>query len=231
MRIPWIPLLILLCLSVFSDIYIYRSLVFRVKNRLWSKLQLWTAIGCYILLICALAIPRRDGDNAMLLTVMWMLYVFATVYFAKYIFVGIDLIGKIPTLFGRRRNRVLSKIAAVCAVITFAAMWWGALVNRFRIDVKQVEIARQDVPADFDGYRIVQISDLHTGTYGSDTTFVSRLVDAVNAQNPDVIVFTGDIVNSRSDELTPHAAPLSRLHARDGVYSIMGNHEIGRAHV
>ena len=80
MRIPWIPLLILLCLSVFSDIYIYRSLVFRVKNRLWSKLQLWTAIGCYILLICALAIPRRDGDNAMLLTVMWMLYVFATVY-------------------------------------------------------------------------------------------------------------------------------------------------------
>lgn len=227
MRIPWIPLLILLCLSVFSDIYIYRSLVFRVKNKLWSKLQLWTAIGCYILLISALAIPRRDGDNAMLLTVMWMLYVFATVYFAKYIFVVIDLIGKIPTLFGRRRNRVLSKIATACAVITFAAMWWGALVNRFRIDVKQVEIARQDVPADFDGYRIVQISDLHTGTYGSDTTFVSRLVDAVNAQNPDVIVFTGDIVNSRSDELTPHAASLSRLHARDGVYSIMGNHDYG----
>ena len=227
MRIPWIPLLILLCLSVFSDIYIYRSLVFRVKNRLWSKLQLWTAIGCYILLICALAIPRRDGDNAMLLTVMWMLYVFATVYFAKYIFVGIDLIGKIPTLFGRRRNRVLSKIAAVCAVITFAAMWWGALVNRFRIDVKQVEIARQDVPADFDGYRIVQISDLHTGTYGSDTTFVSRLVDAVNAQNPDVIVFTGDIVNSRSDELTPHAAPLSGQPAGVGVYSILVNHDYG----
>ena len=84
-------------------------------------------------------------------------------YILPNIFCGIDLIGKIPTLFGRRRNRVLSKIATACAVITFAAMWWGALVNRFRIDVKQVEIARQDVPADFDGYRIVQISDLHTG--------------------------------------------------------------------
>ncbi|MDE6204954.1 MAG: metallophosphoesterase, partial [Duncaniella sp.] len=181
----------------------------------------------YILLIGALVIPRRDGDNAMLLTVMWMLYAFATIYFAKYIFVIIDLVGKIPTLFRRRRNKLISKTAAICAVITFVVMWWGALINRFRIDVKEVEIVRQDVPADFDGYRIVQISDLHTGTYGSDTTFVSRLVDAINAQNPDVIVFTGDIVNSRSDELTPHAAPLSRLYARDGVYSIMGNHDYG----
>ena len=227
MRIPWIPLLILLCLSVFSDIYIYRSLVFRVKNRLWSKLQLWTAIGCYILLICALAIPRRDGDNAMLLTVMWMLYVFATVYFAKYIFVGIDLIGKIPTLFGRRRNRVLSKIAAVCAVITFAAMWWGALVNRFNIDVNEFYIEIPGPPEAFDVYCIVQFSDMYFGTFGNDTSFVSTFVDQINALRPDLIVFTGDIVNSKTTELTPFVAPFSRLNAPDGVYSILGNHDYG----
>lgn len=227
MRVPWIPLLILVCLSVLSDIYIYRSLVSRIKNKLWSKLQLWTAVGCYAILVCALVIPRRDGDNTMLLTVMWMLYAFMTVYFAKYIFVIIDLLAKIPTLFGHPRIRVVSVIATVCGILTFATMWWGALINRFRIDVREIEIARRDIPADFDGYRIVQISDLHTGTYGSDTTFIARLVDAVNTQNPDLIVFTGDIVNSRSDELTPHVAPLSRLHARDGVYSIMGNHDYG----
>lgn len=227
MRVPWITLLIFVCLSVFSDIYIYKCLVARVKNHIWSKIQLWTAVGCYGLVLCALLIPRRDGDNAMLLTVMWMLYSVLTVYLAKYLFVIIDLIGRIPSLFGHSRKKIVTKLAAFISILTFAVMWWGALVNRFNIDVKHVEIARTDIPSGFDGYKIVQISDLHTGTYDTDTTFVSRLVDVVNAQSPDLIVFTGDIVNSRSNELTPHVNPLSRLHARDGVYSIMGNHDYG----
>jgi len=158
---------------------------------------------------------------------MWLLYTFLSIYFAKYVFVIIDLIGKIATIFVHRQIKFISKMAALLGLFTFAIMWWGALVNRFNIDIKEVEIARDDIPAGFDGYRIVQISDLHTGTYGSDTTFISKLVDSVNAQSPDLIVFTGDIVNSRSYELTPHVAPLSRLHARDGVYSIMGNHDYG----
>lgn len=227
MRIPWIPLLIFVGLSIFSDLYIYRSFTTRMKNKLWGKLQSWSAIGCYVLLMCALAIPRRDGDNGLLLTVMWMLYTYLSVYSAKYIFVIIDLIGRIPAVFGRGRVKFISRLAVMFSVFTFIVMWWGALVNRFNINVKEVEITRSDIPSGFDGYRIVQISDLHTGTYGSDTTFISRLVDTVNAQSPDLIVFTGDIVNSRSYELTPYVAPLSRLHARDGVYSIMGNHDYG----
>lgn len=227
MRVPWIPLLIFAALSVFSDIYIYRCFLTRVKNKLWSKVQLWSAIGCYLVLLCALLLPRRDGDNSMLLTVMWMLYAVVSVYLAKFVFVIIDLIGKIPALFGHRRVKFITKAAATAGVLVFATMWWGALINRFRIDVKEVGIVRPDIPAGFDGYKIVQFSDLHTGTYGSDTTFVSRLVDAINAQQPDLIVFTGDIVNSRSYELTPQVKPLSRLRARDGVYSIMGNHDYG----
>ncbi|MDE6394870.1 MAG: metallophosphoesterase, partial [Duncaniella sp.] len=90
-----------------------------------------------------------------------------------------------------------------------------------------IDIVRTDVPDGFDGYRIVQISDLHTGTYGSDTTFVAALVDRINTLSPDLVVFTGDIVNSRSYEITPHIATLSRLRARDGVYSILGNHDYG----
>ena len=60
-----------------------------------------------------------------------------------------------------------------------------------------------------------------------DTAFVSRLVDAVNALNPDVVVFTGDIVNRRSTELLPFVQPLSRLKAPMGVYSVLGNHDYG----
>lgn len=227
MRIPWIPLIIFLFLSVFSDIYIYRCLKTRLTNRLWSRLHLWVSVLLYIMLAGAVFMPRKDGDNEMLLSVMWMLYTFISVYLPKYIFVLIDLIGCIPCLFRRKRIRAISVFATVMGLFSFACMWWGALVNRFDMDVKEVEISRHDLPAGFDGYKIVQISDLHTGTYGSDTTFISKVVDRVNSLSPDLIVFTGDIVNSRSYELTPHVSPLSRLKARDGVISIMGNHDYG----
>lgn len=227
MRIPWIPLIIFLFLSVFSDIYIYRCLKTRLTNRLWSRLHLWVSVLLYIMLAGAVFMPRKDGDNEMLLAVMWMLYTFISVYLPKYIFVLIDLIGCIPCLFRRKRIRAISVFATVMGLFSFVCMWWGALVNRFNMDVKEVEISRHDLPAGFDGYKIVQISDLHTGTYGSDTIFISKVVDRVNSLSPDLIVFTGDIVNSRSYELTPHVSPLSRLKARDGVISIMGNHDYG----
>ena len=184
MRIPWIPLLFFLVISVFSDVYIYRSLCQRLRNRLLGSVQLWSSVFFYILLISAVSLPRREGDNSMLLSVMW-------------------------------------------AVVAFVAMWWGALINRFNIDVKEVDIPTSDLPKGFDGYRIVQISDFHTGTYGNDTTFVAKVVDTINSLDADLVVFTGDIVNSRSSELAPHVKPLSRLKAKDGVFSIMGNHDYG----
>lgn len=227
MRLPWFPLILFLVVSVLSDVYIYRCLLTRLKNRCWSRVQKWSAIAFYVLLVIAVCLPRRSGDNGMLLSVMWMLYTFMSVYIGKYLFVLLDLVASVPRLFKKHRVKFITWMGAVVGVGAFAIMWWGALIGRYHLDVKEVDIVRTDVPAGFDGYRIVQISDLHTGTYGNDTTFVSALVDKINSLSPDLVVFTGDIVNSRSCEITPHIAPLSRLRARDGVYSIMGNHDYG----
>jgi hypothetical protein len=161
---------------------------------------------------------------------MWMLFIVISVYFSKITFVVFDLIASIPRLFKRRRIKWISLAGGILAVVVFLSMWWGALVNRFRLDVKYVEIPVENLPAAFDGYRIIQISDLHTGTYGSDTTFVSHFVDRINSLEGDVIMFTGDIVNRHSEELIPFIAPLSRLDAPDGVISILGNHDYGDYH-
>ena len=181
----------------------------------------------YVLLIVAVCLPRRSGGNGVLLSAMWMLYAFLSVYVGKYLFVILDLAASIPILFNKPRIKLITWIGVFVAVMSSVVMWWGALIERFNIDVKEVEIVRTDIPEDFDGYRIVQFSDLHTGTFGNDTAFVSRLVDRINGLSPDIVVFTGDIVNSRSNEITPHIRPLSRLRARHGVYSIMGNHDYG----
>ena len=60
-------------------------------------------------------------------------------------------------------------------------MWWGAIVNRFNIDVERVTVEITGLPEQFDGYTIAQISDLHVGTYGNDTTYLHRVVEAVNS--------------------------------------------------
>ena len=227
MRLPIIPLLVFLVLNVFVDTYIYGILKHRFRSLLPSKIQLWSANALFILILAVICLPKRNCSNGMLMAMMWMLYTYIAFYLPKYLFVIIDLIAKIPCLFKRHRLSWLSITGTVLSVVTFVALWWGALVNRFNIDVKDVEIEIDGLPDGFDGYRIVQFSDMHVGTFGNDTTFVSTFVDRINALNPDLIVFTGDIVNSKTTELQPFVAPFSRLHAPDGVYSILGNHDYG----
>ena len=106
-------------------------------------------------------------------------------------------------------------------------MWWGALVTRYDYEIKEVTLEYDNLPESFDGYRIAQFSDLHLGSYAGDTTYVSRLVDAINGLDCDIIFFTGDLVNRQTDEAEPFIGTLGRLHARHGVYSILGNHDYG----
>ena len=227
MRIPILPLVILVAVSVCVDVYIDMVLTARCKKRWPSRVQEVMSVLLYGLLATGLFMPMREGSNSQLLDKMFVLFAFLTFLFPKILFTVIDIIAKIPRAFKRPRLKWLSMSGAILAVLTFIGMWWGALFNRYNIDVVEQPVEIENLPAGFDGYRIVQISDLHVGSYGSDTAFVSKLVNRINALNPDVILFTGDIVNRQTDELMPFVTTLSRLKARDGVYSILGNHDYG----
>lgn len=227
MRLPLVPLFVFLVINILVDIYIYNDLKRRCRSLFPKRVQLWTAVAFLILIVAVICMPKRDCSNATLVTIMWMLFTYLSVYLSKYIFVIFDLISRIPSLFKGKRIKWISICGAVLSVIVFCGIWWGALVNRFRIDVKEVTVVIPDLPDAYDGYRIAQFSDMHVGTFGNDTTFVSTFVDRINSLKPDLIVFTGDIVNSKTDELPPHTAPFSRLNAPDGVYSILGNHDYG----
>lgn len=209
------------------DYYIYRAIRQRQSRRIYSRLYAWQAVAMVLYLVVAICLPRRSGSDTTLLAIMWMLFGYMTVYIPKYVFVLVDLIAKIPQLFKRRRIKAISWTGIGLAVVIFFGMWWGALVNRFQTDVREVEYVVPGLPKSLDGYRIVQISDLHTGTYGDDNAFLGKIVDEVNSLRPDAVFFTGDIVNRKSDELTPHASTLAGLRARDGVFSILGNHDYG----
>lgn len=226
MRVSLLLLLVALVVDGAVDFYIWkRSLACRAG--FWSRLQKYSAIFLALALIAVMILPARKGPEYSLLGKMWLLFAYMSVYIPKFIGVIFDLLASLPRIWGGRRLRWLTVTGIVIAVISFGAIWWGSIVNRFRIQTVELEIPIKKLPHQFDGLRIVQFSDLHTGTFAKDTAFVSRLVDSINALAPDVVVFTGDIVNRQSDEMLPFVTTLSRIHAPMGVYAILGNHDYG----
>ncbi len=124
-----------------------------------------------------------------------------------------------------RRRKFLRLFAVAVGVLVFCLMVYGFTAGYRRIVVKEFEYASPAIPEKFDGYRIVQISDLHLGTLHGRSDVLPRIVDMVNAARPDLIAFTGDLVNIRAEEMLEFRAALSRMQAPDGVVSVMGNHD------
>lgn len=227
MRVPLLPVLCVLLVGLLLDCYIYR----RMRHAGVRRGLLWVFVCVSLLVSGGLLLvdiwPKKSAGDVSLIGLMWTLFTYISVYIPKCVLALILLIQQGLGLIFKRRFRGIAFVGYVIAFVMFGALWWGALFNRFNIQVREVEIPVTDLPAAFDGYRIAQLSDIHTGTFGSDTTFLHKLVGCVNSQNVDLIVFTGDLVNRHSQELKPFMPVLSQLRARDGVLSIMGNHDYG----
>lgn len=123
------------------------------------------------------------------------------------------------SLFGKRGLQT----SFVLIPLLVIAVLWGSFIGNSYIEVKRVDLSFSDLPEAFDGYRIVHFSDAHVPSLSA--ALMQELVDSINAQNPDVIAFTGDLKNKRTSEVKSCMPILSKLKAKDGIYSVMGNHD------
>lgn len=236
MRVPVILIIISYISIILMDWYIWNDCkifrydkFFRVKRKKsssWGWAFLVFSFLVLALFTVAVCLPHRSLDQD-IQPKMWLLYTFLTVYIGELIYVVFSLLGYFALLFRRKKANTGLYCGLPLALIVFAFMWWGAGFGRKMIDVNTVEIVSPRIPVSFNGYKMMQISDMHLGTWGNDTSFVSRLVDSVNMQKPDVVFFTGDIVNRATDEMTPFLKTLARIKAKDGVFAVLGNHDYG----
>ena len=117
-------------------------------------------------------------------------------------------------------------IGIMLAALEIALVAYGMTGGFQPLEVHHIEYASADLPEAFDGYRIVQFSDVHVGTMtGSRQPMVQELIDSINAQTPDLIVFTGDMQNIQPEEMIPPMLYFRQLLAHDGVYAVLGNHD------
>ena len=227
MRLPILMMIITILINGVVDYYLFKTIKNRISKSVYAKCYAWLSVFVTLALIVTISLPRRTGTNESLVFIMWMLFAYFSIYIPKYIYIVCDLVARIPLLLKKQRIKWVSKTGTILGVVSFCLMWWGALVNRFNIDVNEVEVPISSLPTPFDGYRVAQISDLHVGTFGIDTTFLAEVVEKINSLDVDAVMFTGDIVNRNSAELQPFVTTLSRINARDGVFSVLGNHDYG----
>lgn len=122
------------------------------------------------------------------------------------------------------RNAPMTMLGLMAAGIPFLSMMYGITKGKYQYTVQKVEIELPHLPEAFDGYKIVQISDVHSGSFDSKEK-VKLGIDMINSLDAHIVVFTGDLVNSDKDEIDPYIPLFADISARDGKFAVLGNHD------
>ena len=131
------------------------------------------------------------------------------------------------TTFFASRRKFVSQIGLGLAAVPFLSLIYGVTVGRYNYKVIKQSIFFPDLPDAFDGFTITQISDVHSGSF-DNAEKINYAIDLVNEQNSDMILFTGDIVNTDAKEMHPWIETFNRIKKHEyGKYSVLGNHDYG----
>lgn len=213
-----LTVLVIAVVVLFPDFYIYFTFVSH-QPLLWKVLW-WAPL---VLMVGFLVVQGLGWGYSFPLRAFFLML--TCVVLPKFLFALVSLAGKLIGLGWSPAFRVGNGVAGALAALTLVACLYGALYGWKRLVSNEQTLSFETLPASFNGYKIVQISDLHVGTYSEAPEHFENMVRLINEQQPDLVVFTGDIVNSDPKELEPFAQILKGIRAKDGVLSVVGNHD------
>ena len=136
------------------------------------------------------------------------------------------VVTKNDTIHLASRRKFVSQVALGLAAIPLSSLLYGMFKGKYNFRVLNYTLHFEDLPEAFDGYRITQISDIHSGSFDNREK-IEYAVDLINDQKSDVLLFTGDMVNNKASEMLPWMDTFGRLKAKDGKFSVLGNHDYG----
>lgn len=216
-----IGILAMTCIGVACDIYVARRIIQPLYKEKGVKVYLITHYLLLAILATLAIIASLGGLQSLIAALVWVMYSFMLIYIPKVLYVIMACTDHI----GRKPRKMGHYVGIAAAIISIIAIIYSTF-NRYNLEVKSITVTSERLPESFDDYRIVHISDLHLETLYS-RNFARRVVEQVNALNPDLILFTGDLVNRKAEEILPYKEVLGKLKATDGIYSVMGNHDYG----
>lgn len=219
------------------EVYAFQAMRTLSKNKwsywLWIALSLAIYINLFLQIFISQAFTQSSAQQ-------WTIGIFFLVLIPKIVIMlmmfGEDIVrwflkalsfftqSDVKPLAGRRK--FISQLAIGLASIPFAGILYGITKGKYNYKVLKYKLSFPDLPDTFDGFTITQISDIHSGSF-TNRDKISYGVDLINKQKSDAILFTGDIVNNKAEEMDNWIALFSKLEAKKGKYAILGNHDYG----
>ncbi|MFT5986120.1 MAG: putative MPP superfamily phosphohydrolase [Planctomycetota bacterium] len=224
---------------ILIDIYAYQA--FRT---LWKgPIAKWIYFGvsAIVLGLIIYQLVSSGGSRRMSAESMYVFGIFIAFFVPKLLLIifmfGEDIIrlfvgafmkfgGDASSFHMPERRKFVSTIALGIAAIPFASLIYGMVRGKYNYKVHEYTLEFDNLPAAFNGYRVTQISDVHSGSFTNEEK-IKYAVDLVNEQKSDVILFTGDLVNNLATEMDAWKGIFGSLTATDGVFSVLGNHDYG----
>lgn len=217
------------------EIYVYQA-VRTLTDNFWLRLGYWiVSLAIYSVFAYEITHFQRSERNPFRIHLMMSLFLVAIlpkIFIVLFLLIddifrtGTYLIGLAKPdehLFPERR-KFLSLLGLGLGGVLSALFIDGITFGKYRHRVRKVKVKIKDLPESFRGYKIVQISDVHSGSF-SDPSKLEHAIHLINEQKPDLVLFTGDMVNNVAEEFKPFIPLFSTIKANDGKFAVLGNHD------
>ena len=229
--------IVLLAVFFIIEIYVYQA-IRNITTNNYIRIGYWvfTLLAYGIILYWILTFNRasRDHQQIQLMVSAMMIFVLPKLLsviflligdFTRFVEFGFKYFTAKENYFPERR-KFISTTALAAAGIFSALAIDGIIFGKYRHTVRKVKLRFKNLPESFKGYKIVQISDVHSGSFFNPKK-LQKAIDLINEQDADVVLFTGDMVNNYADEFKPFIPLFKSIKAKDGKFSILGNHDYG----
>lgn len=219
--------ILLILMAVVPDLYIDRRFLRRIKGRraMLRRLLWWLPTLGMIAYTMVFVFDRQFAPSDIKILNVY-LFLVGLLITPKCLFALCSAIGWGVKKMIRRKANYGNIVGVVMVVLNWYVLFYGSFVGFDQITVREMTYESAELPKAFDGYRIVQFSDAHVGTYiGGREHLLRAVVDTINAQCPDMVVFAGDLQNREPQEIRPFVDVLGGIKAKDGVFSVIGNHD------
>lgn len=227
-RAPYLFILLIIIPDLYFDFHYWRR-----KYSLGQRFCRWLpTIGLVVYTIYLMYEKNFIPDNPNILYIYLLLL--GLIAIPKLVYMLCSITGlTFSKLIHRKSSKHPAKnygnlIGLVCVPVIWYIVLYGSFIGFNKVEVNRQTFTSPDLPKAFDGYKVVLFSDAHVGSYTARNEHIlKKAIELINAQHPDMIVYTGDIQNTQPQDIYRHMDVLSSLRAKDGIYSILGNHDYG----
>lgn len=224
----YIPLLILLIATiVLPDLFFYKKMTQR-NFYAWVRILSLLPTGLFVSIFMYIRFGLNYiHDFEVSGKLQWVFFAYLVIYMPKIMYIGFFYLNRWYNTLFRSKTRIIRQVGFIISIAFSTLFIYGNIVTRDNFYVKEQVVEVENLPKAFEEYKIILFADLHLGSWLRKYEIMTPLVDSINAQHPDLIVFAGDMVNNFHDEMDGWETSFNKMKAKDGKLAILGNHDYG----